>query len=69
MGQESRESVSSYGAEPDLSLLQEEHEEEEKEELVGREKHFDLRLYTQEMTLNRISAELFVSNLMQIQTY
>lgn len=65
MGQESRESVSSCGAEPDLSLLR----EEEKEELVGREKHFDVGLYTQEITLNRISEELFVSNLMQIQTY
>lgn len=50
MGQESRESVSSCGAGPDLSLLQEEHEEEE--ELVGREKHFDVGLYTQEITLN-----------------
>lgn len=46
MGQESGESVSSCGAEPDLSLLQEEREEEEKEELVGREKHFYVGLYT-----------------------
>lgn len=52
--------------EPDLSLVRGEREEEE---LVGREKHFDVGLHAQEITLNRISEELLVSNLMQIRTY
>lgn len=57
--------ASSCRAEPDRSFLQEEREEEE---LVGREKRFYVGSYAQEITLNRISDEFFVSNLVQIQT-